>query len=70
MSAALLQVIRAVVDAVAASGSAGCPAGTVYAALMTQGCTLEQYEQIEGMMIRVGAVTKRGDLLFATVGTR
>lgn len=67
---ALLQVIRAVQEAVAAAGPGGVPAGVVYAALMTQGCTLHAYEEIEALMIRVGALRKKGDLLFATVLTK
>jgi hypothetical protein len=62
---ALLQVVLAVREAVAAAAPLGCPAGTVYAALMAQGCTIQQYEQIEALMLRTGAMTKKGDLLFA-----
>jgi len=67
---ALLQVVLAVREAVAAAGALGCPAGTVYAALMAQGCTIQQYEQIEALMLRTGAITKKGDLLFVTTKER
>lgn len=62
----LLQVTHAIYEACAAKPE-GLPAGTVYALLMAQGCTLAQYEQIEALMLRSGVITKKGDLLFAAV---
>ena len=43
MKALLAKVIEAVLSAVEAAGPAGAPGGPLYAALMTQGCTMEQY---------------------------
>lgn len=39
------------------------PAGELYALLMPSGCTLEQYEKIEGILIESGKVEKKGNLL-------
>lgn len=61
----ILEVCKAIYEAVSAAGPAGCPAGTVYAALMQHGCTLEQYERLEALCLRSGILTKKGDLLFA-----
>ncbi len=45
-----IKLLRLVADSiiagVAAAGSLGCPGGTLYAALMAQGCTLQQFEGI------------------------
>ena len=62
---AAVDIIRAIYETVTASKD-GVPAGVLYAQLMTAGCTLRQYEQIEGMLIRSGMVTKKGDVLHAT----
>ena len=63
--AALLQVVSAVYDAITSAGPDGAPAGLIYAALMEQGCTMEQYQEIEGLMIRTGLVSKKFDRLIA-----
>lgn len=65
MKSALIEAVSAVYEAVVAAGPMGAPAGVVYAALMQQGCTLEQYEQIEGILIRSGLLMKKNDLLTA-----
>lgn len=63
MKLAALKVLQAVHEAVASCPD-GIPAGTIYANLMTQGCTLEQYESLERILIGAGAIKKKGDLLF------
>lgn len=69
MNASANQALKAVCDAVLASvkaaGSLGAPAGTLYAALMAYGCTLEQFESIMGALVRIGMLKKRGHLYFA-----
>jgi len=55
----------AVVDSVRAGGPLGVPGGTLYATLMTYGCTLSQYEQIMGALVSAGRLEKRGELYFA-----
>ena len=62
---AVVQVIKAVVDTVKESGPMGAPCGVIYSALMAQGCTLNQYQQIEAMIIRAGLVKKSCDCLIA-----
>ncbi len=58
---ALRQIAAAIIAAVRAAGPLGAPGGVMYAALMAQGCTLNQFEQIMGGMVRAGKLTKRGD---------
>jgi len=62
---ALRQIADAIVQTVQESGSVGAPGGVMYAALMAHGCTLNQFEQIMGVLVRVGKLTKRGDCYFA-----
>lgn len=62
--ALLRQIADAITDAVAAAGSFGAPSGTLYAALMAQGCTLNQYEQIMAGLVRAGRLTQSGHLYF------
>lgn len=61
---ALRQVADAIIEAVKAAGPLGAPGGPLYAALMTAGCTLHQFEQIMGALVRVGKLSKRGDCYF------
>lgn len=42
------------------------PSGTLYAALMGQGCTLAQYEQILDALTGEGLVRQHGQMLEAT----
>lgn len=61
---ALLAVCNAIVESVQASGRDGVPGGTLYAALMTLGCTLEQFEGIMRALVTMRRVEKRGQLYF------
>ncbi len=63
----VVELIEAVTNAIAAAGSRGISSGEVYAMLMPAGCTLAQWQSLEEMLVRVGAVTKRNHLLVATV---
>jgi len=59
--AAGLQVVRAVADTVRELGRA--PRGVLYSALMAKGASLDDYEQIERILIRGGLVRRSGDEL-------
>lgn len=61
---ALKAICDAIVDGVATAGKFGTPGGTIYAMLMSAGCTLEQYEQIMGVLVAAGKLEKRGHLYF------
>lgn len=63
--AALVRAIQAVHETIVECGDAGAPDGVIYAALMTQGCSLEQWERIRDLLVGSGLVEKRGNLLFA-----
>ena len=59
---ALKEIARGIVDAVKAAGELGAPAGTLYAALMTAGCTINQFEGIMSGMVKAGLLTQSGNL--------
>ena len=52
---AVRAIARSIVAAVREVGTA--PAGPMYAALMGQGCTLNQFQQIMGQLVRAGVLT-------------
>ena len=52
-----------IVEVVRAGGSLGAP-GVVYAALMSQGCSLETYETFTAALVGAGRLTKRGHCYF------
>lgn len=64
---AFIKIVQAVHAAIVESGTAGIPAGHLYAALMPSGCTLAQYERIENLLIESGAVAKKNFLLTARI---
>ena len=61
---ALRAIAKAITDTVAETGPLGAPGGHLYAALMTQGCTLHQFEQIMSGLVRAGYLEKRGDCYY------
>ena len=58
---AVIEIVRSVAETIREAKRV--PAGTIYAALMTQGCTMQQYDQIEGLLLRSGVVRKANDEL-------
>ena len=62
--AALKAVAKAITEAVAIAGPLGAPGGHLYAALMSAGCTLNQFEQIMSGLVSAGVLTKRGECYF------
>jgi hypothetical protein len=61
---ALRLIVSATLEAVAAAGPTGAPAGALYAALATQGATLSQFESLMGALVRAGRITQQGHLYF------
>ena len=61
---AIKAVCDAILDTVRLAGPLGAPAGPIYAALMAQGFSLEQYEAIMGALVKAGKLRKSGDLYF------
>jgi hypothetical protein len=60
---AVVYLANAIVDSVRESDNGlGVPAGPMYAALMAHGCTLNQFEQIMSGLVRVGRLTRTGNL--------
>lgn len=56
-----IKVLRAVCDTIKEAGRV--PAGTLYAGLMSMGCTMNQFQNIEGALIGSGLVRKEGQEL-------
>ena len=63
---AAMRVVQAVADAVREAGE--IPAGTLYAALMQSGCTLERFEWIIGILTEAGVVRREASHLLRWVG--
>ena len=57
IAAAIIETVR---DADKRNPAIGAPAGPMYAALMTQGCTLHQFDQIMAGLVNAGMLTKSG----------
>ena len=56
-----LNIIKLILDAIKEAGTITC--GTLYAMMMEQGCTIEQYNSIEGILLRTKLVSKSNNLL-------
>ncbi len=54
-----MMVLKAVAEAI--RDAKGMPSGTLYAALSSKGCSLDQYEKIIGMMERSGLIRRDGN---------
>jgi len=62
------QAIKMIVNSVVQSLKAnpeGTPEGSLYAVMMSQGCSLEQFNAIIGALCDAGMIRKQGNLLFA-----
>jgi len=62
---ALRRIVAMITETVAEAGPNGAPSGHLYAALMTAGCTLSQYQSLIGALVKTGHLVQRGDVLFA-----
>ncbi len=58
---ALKAIANAIIESVQESGPLGAPGGILYAALMAQGCSLHQFEQIMAGLVRGGYPSKSGE---------
>lgn len=61
---AFVELCNAVVDAVKEAGPQGAPAGPMYAAFMSVGMNLEQFERMMAALVKSGRLRKSGDLYF------
>ena len=62
---AIKAVCDAILDTVRLSSPLGAPAGPMYAAMMAQGFTLEQFETVMGALVKAGKLRKSGDLYYS-----
>jgi hypothetical protein len=66
----LAATVNAVIDTVIQSDQTiGAPGGALYAALMTQGMSLEYFEAMMSAIVNTGKLVKRGDCYFAPPST-
>lgn len=61
-----VKALQAIAKAIIESCKTFAPGGVIYAALMAQGCTLNQFEQIMGQLVNAGMLTQDGDCYTAT----
>jgi len=61
---ALRAVADAIIESIDLAGPQGAPAGVMYAALMSYGITLSQFEQIMAGLCGAGKLRKSGHLYF------
>jgi hypothetical protein len=61
---ALLKLTDGLIEIIKDAGPQGAPAGPMYAALMSGGMTLEQFECIMGVLVSAGRLRKQGHLYF------
>ncbi len=59
--AQLLKLLELLRDTIREAGF--LPRGYLYAALMEKGCTFNQYQQLEALLLADGQVRRQGDLL-------
>jgi hypothetical protein len=62
--AALRLAMDCIEDAARIAGPMGAPSGTVYAALIAHGMTLDVYQQIVDVMVNMGKIKVKGHLIF------
>lgn len=60
------QIADAIVQTAKEAGPMGIPGGHVYAALMTYGLRLDQYEQIMAALVQAGKLRREGECYHAT----
>ena len=61
---ALRSIAKAITETVSLAGPLGAPGGHLYAALMSAGCTLIQFELIMFGLVQSGYLAKRGECYF------
>lgn len=59
----LAAIVRIIEESIGEAGPSGLPSGHLYAALMTQGCSLELYNEIIGTLEREGRIDRVFDIL-------
>jgi hypothetical protein len=61
----LRHVAEAIIESVREAGPMGAPGGSLYAAMMTHGFSLDNFNQIMSGLVSAGMLEKRGQLYFA-----
>ena len=62
-----LKLVDAVSEAVQAAGPQGIPSGRLYSMLMEMGCSLNQYNGLIGIAVKMGKITNSNHLLRSCV---
>lgn len=66
MNTAQARSLQQIAKAIIASCETFAPGGAIYAALMAQGCSLNQYQSIMSGLTGAGMLTQSGDCYTAT----
>lgn len=61
---AVMAMMDAILEVVEESGPVGVPAGPMYAAFMSWGCSLEQFQQLMDGLVRGGFLRHSGHCYF------
>jgi hypothetical protein len=61
----MTELLKIIVEAVKDMGTMGAPSGPMYAALMSTGMTLDQYQTIMDGLVSAGKLKRRGHVYFA-----
>ena len=61
-----VKALQSVAKAIIESCKTFAPGGVIYAALMSQGCTLNQFQQIMSQLVGAGMLTQDGECYTAT----
>lgn len=59
---AFRQLLDSLIQVITESGEEGVPGGTLYSALMHQGCTLPRFEKCMGILVESGRIVQSGHL--------
>jgi hypothetical protein len=58
-------ILLAILETIREAGPEGCPSGPLYAASMTKGMTLEQYNAIIDALLTLQVITRSNHVLYA-----
>jgi hypothetical protein len=61
---AIKLIVTSIIETVRDAGDMGAPSGPMYAACMSAGASLSQYQSLMDALVRTGKLRQSGDLYF------